>query len=323
MQVGEILERLDKTEENLREARSEIDARQLEVVGLNEEIQSLKNVNQKINQEVTQQKRINQQLANSSDNRKKEPEQEKPVATSFHNTDNYGVLIPGKTPQTLLQVKWNQTMESFSLSIRDERPNVIWHIDNQGDGGPAIDVKLQTAKKVWDEQRLGYSEKNRSLDVDADVCRDFLDYINGQYLEVFICATQETLRFDTDQEAVRTAISRYFAPAVTVKERLADKRANAERERVIAEEKQARERLQQALIGEWSGGFGFVSLVFKENKKATLNWYKTVFEDCDYQFDSEGKIRVSDRVEGAPNDWEFHLAGQRLEYGSGLFLIKQ
>ena len=285
VQVSDILERLDKTEASLKESRHEIDSRRHQVDVLNKEVASLESDKRQLSNEVIQQRRINKQKSSSAEktmNVTEKLETKATVAAIFHTTHSHGVSIPGETPQTTLRAKWDQEEETFWLSIHDERKDTIWHIDSEKQNGhPAINVELETAIHEWGVISLYYSESWESPYLHWQIGNGVPGMLSGEYLDVLICATQETLRFNTDQQAVKTALSNFFVPAVRAHERLA-----------AAKKAEEEKKLIDQVCGKW------------RNKGSDLKVY------CHILKDGSGDINVLGFVnlpkEGYPNgtfDW--------------------
>ena len=145
---------------------------------------------------------------------------EEPLAKLTTDAEQFGILIPGETKGTSLYAAWNRGDKSFWMEIRDERPNTVWHVDVVKHGEPGIDVVLKTAELKRDNMVLRYSEQKNSPYLHQLVGWDIPQFLNDQYLNVFVCATEENLRFNTDQQQVKNALKKYFFPAVRAEENL-------------------------------------------------------------------------------------------------------
>ena len=156
-------------------------------------------------------------------------------ATLVTGSERFGVLIPGETDDTFLYAEWDREDDSFWLEIRDERPGTVWHVDGESNAVPSIDAIVSTANQTT-SRRLRRTEQHEAPYLYREVDDFFISLFNQTYIDIQICSTKEHLQFNTDQHAVSTAVSRYFAPAVQAKKTLAEK----ETAKRIAENEEAK-----------------------------------------------------------------------------------
>jgi hypothetical protein len=224
-------------------------------------------------------------------------------ATLVMGPERFGVLIPGEIDDTFLYAEWDREDDSFWLEIRDERPGTVWHIDGESNAIPSIDAIVSTAGQTT-SRRFHRTEQHDSPYLYREVDDFFVSLFNQAYIDIEICSTKEHLQFNTDQHAVRTAVSRYFAPAVQVKKTLAGKaEARLAAEKKVEQARLAKEEarlaaenrrvIAECLVEGWESADGELTLDFYEgtallivrNSYIRKNTYRTKYFRYNYEFD--------------------------------------